>query len=240
VIRNNKFNDLYVQQVCPEDRKAILLTGNNDNLNIICNEFEKFSTDIYLDPSGRLNDVPDANQPNMLDISSTPSQPLGSFNKLSFHTSSAPLCDINIVNNGSSMLNYWYFTGQTSVNKIPNRSGSPLDKITTNGNAKQVECALTCADLDIGKPLLNTKKLENSRYKFRLETHSDKFVISTGNGIALKSINIFDLSGRLINSYTFGESDIFDMNYSDYRSGLYIIEVENVSGEVGNEKILMP
>ena len=57
-IKNNKFESTYVFQSCGENIDAVFLSGNNNNLDIICNEFINIGFDVFIETDGFIDDIP--------------------------------------------------------------------------------------------------------------------------------------------------------------------------------------
>lgn len=53
------------------------------------------------------------------------------------------------------------------------------------------------------------------------------------------TVNLFDISGKLIKQYRSNQERVYELNTSDVQSGMYILEIEN-NGKITRQKVLKP
>lgn len=245
VIRNNVFEDLYVQTECPEDRHAIVLSGDHDNRNIVCNSFEKFSTDILVNGSSRINDIPDKEATDNLTYGSV----RGATNKLSLHSTGSFLCDINIVNNGNAELKYNYWSSQSVMNNfVVTPPGGSLPNITQkaftqnyafNGNSitiTGVNCPLVCNDLLLRTVIMSTEDISQNIFTVYPNPASSELAILLKTAQKARA-SLYTITGTEVGNYTLQATEN-TIDVSAIAEGVYILTIIS-NGGIQSSKIVI-
>ena len=224
-IKNNKFESTYVFQSCGENIDAVFLSGNNNNLDIICNEFINIGFDIFIETDGFIDDIPNREAHEL----STTSAYLNAKNTYS----TVPLtCYYNINNIGPYVTTVGINANNnprvtTYVNKHTNALTTITEPSNNNPlNANSVNCNFTCTNLERKPSSINQYGINKFKI-FPNPTINSTFTLEILDFDDNYTVKIFDINGRLLFEKSITEFiSTIDLNLPN---GIYAVQVSNIT-----------
>ncbi|MEO8932884.1 MAG: peptidoglycan DD-metalloendopeptidase family protein [Xanthomarina sp.] len=129
--------------------------------------------------------------------------------------------DITVTTTASSWYYYWYYSG------VYNQEGVWKWQVTYAGET-------VTQNFSVETLSMNEEIIETTAIFPNPATHS----ISIKTSKILKYVSIFDLSGKLINSISFNETSVYNIDVSNVSKGMYFLTVVSNENEEESFKLM--